>query len=144
MNLSFVVEGDAIPKARPRIVRVGRGVRAYTPGKTVNYEQLFGLRAMQAMKAAGMVATLAGVVVRLSIAVVPPASWGKRKTAQAIAGEILPTAKPDIDNVAKSVLDGLSGIVYQDDKQVIELSVRKHYAAAAAVQVHITEYIVGA
>lgn len=144
MNLSFVVEGDPVPKARPRIVRIGKGVRAYTPSKTVNYEQLVGLRAMQAMRAAGKVVTLAGVAVTLAVAVVPPASWGKRKTAQAIAGEILPTAKPDIDNVAKSVLDGLNGIVYQDDKQVIELTVRKHYAATAAVQVHITEYIVGA
>ena len=32
----------------------------------------------------------------------------------------------DVDNVAKSVLDGLNGVAYEDDDQVIELLVRKH------------------
>jgi len=32
----------------------------------------------------------------------------------------------DLDNVAKSVLDGLNGIAYQDDGQVVELLVKKH------------------
>jgi crossover junction endodeoxyribonuclease RusA len=32
----------------------------------------------------------------------------------------------DVDNVAKSVLDGLTGVVYEDDDQVVELLVRKH------------------
>lgn len=31
-----------------------------------------------------------------------------------------------MDNVAKSVLDGLAGVAYEDDDQVIELLVRKH------------------
>jgi len=32
----------------------------------------------------------------------------------------------DADNIAKSILDGLNGVVYEDDDQVIELLVRKH------------------
>lgn len=32
----------------------------------------------------------------------------------------------DADNIAKSILDGLNGIAYEDDDQVIELLVRKH------------------
>ena len=35
------------------------------------------------------------------------------------------THKPDIDNVAKLVLDGLNGFAYEDDAQVIELHVIK-------------------
>lgn len=31
----------------------------------------------------------------------------------------------DIDNLSKAVLDGLNGIVFQDDQQVVELSLRK-------------------
>ena len=34
--------------------------------------------------------------------------------------------KPDIDNIAKAVLDALNGVAYADDKQVISLTVREH------------------
>lgn len=36
------------------------------------------------------------------------------------------TSKPDIDNIAKAVLDGLNGIAYEDDSQVVELRIVKH------------------
>lgn len=35
------------------------------------------------------------------------------------------TFKPDIDNVAKLVMDALNGVAYQDDSQVISLRVNK-------------------
>lgn len=35
------------------------------------------------------------------------------------------TYKPDVDNVAKAVLDALNGVAYDDDKQVVSLSVHK-------------------
>ena len=33
---------------------------------------------------------------------------------------------PDIDNIAKQVLDGLEGVAYTNDKQVVALHVMKH------------------
>lgn len=35
------------------------------------------------------------------------------------------TEKPDADNIAKAVLDGLNGVAFEDDAQVIDLEVRK-------------------
>lgn len=35
------------------------------------------------------------------------------------------TFKPDLDNVAKAVLDALNGVAYEDDRQVTALTVRK-------------------
>ena len=35
------------------------------------------------------------------------------------------TAKPDVDNVAKAVMDGLSGVAYEDDKQIVATLTRK-------------------
>ena len=35
--------------------------------------------------------------------------------------------KPDSDNVAKIVLDSLNKIAYDDDKQVVELTVLKRW-----------------
>ena len=39
--------------------------------------------------------------------------------------ELPDTVKPDVDNVAKLVMDALNGLAYDDDKQVIGLSVFK-------------------
>ena len=41
----------------------------------------------------------------------------------------VPAVKPDIDNLAKLVLDALSGKVYEDDKQVLSISATKRYAS---------------
>lgn len=40
--------------------------------------------------------------------------------------------KPDIDNLAKSVLDGINKIAYGDDAQVMDLQLVKEYASDPA------------
>ena len=53
--------------------------------------------------------------------------------------EEYPLKKPDVDNVAKIILDALNGIAYRDDKQVVELYVKKSYAGESGVGVTISE-----
>lgn len=36
------------------------------------------------------------------------------------------TVRPDVDNIAKAVMDALNGVAYCDDSQIVELIVRKH------------------
>jgi Holliday junction resolvase RusA-like endonuclease len=38
------------------------------------------------------------------------------------------TVKPDVDNIAKIVLDSMNGIVFEDDKLVTSLKITKRYA----------------
>lgn len=57
-----------------------------------------------------------------------PKSWPRAKKAEALAGK-LPPGKPDIDNILKVVLDGLNGIAYEDDKQVVLTQCKKFYTA---------------
>lgn len=66
-------------------------------------------------------------------------SDSKRKKQAKISGEIRPARTPDADNIAKAVLDGMNGVVYKDDKQVIELKVTKQYAEKPRVDVTIEE-----
>lgn len=68
-----------------------------------------------------------------------PQSISKKKRQQMINNEILPTKKPDTDNIAKGILDALNGIAYLDDKQVVKLEVEKHYSQNARVEVTIEE-----
>ena len=46
---------------------------------------------------------------------------------------------PDIDKVARSCLDALSGVVFGDDRQVVELYVRKVYGPVPGVAVEVEE-----
>lgn len=41
--------------------------------------------------------------------------------------DYVPQSKPDIDNIAKSVLDALNGVAYIDDKQVYSLTCDKFF-----------------
>ena len=36
------------------------------------------------------------------------------------------TFKPDVDNIAKAVLDALNGVAFEDDSQVVRLRCSKH------------------
>ena len=77
-------------------------------------------------------------LVQIDAYTVPPASWSKKKRAAALAGELYPTTKPDIDNIAKSVGDGANGVVWVDDKQIVDLRVRRRYAETPCLAVYVT------
>lgn len=46
--------------------------------------------------------------------------------------------RPDIDKLARAVLDALTGIAYHDDSQVVVLALGKEYSAAARAVIVIT------
>ena len=52
------------------------------------------------------------------------------------------TVKPDIDKICRSFLDGITGVLIEDDCQVIELHAQKHYGGPERVEVQIQEAIV--
>jgi len=133
--ISFTVPGQPQGKGRAKIVRIGGFSRMATPQKTVAYEGLIAHAARQAM---GLRVLLDGpCAVRLDIVCQVPASWSQRKQADAIAGRIRPTTKPDIDNVEKAVFDGCNGVVWRDDVQVVEVRKVKRYGAVPGVTVRI-------
>ena len=134
MTTVFTVIGEPQGKARPRILRSGR---AYTPKKTADYEK--AIRA--AFNGAGGDLTENPVRVSISAYYRIPQSASKRMQAQMMENEIMPTKKPDVDNLAKAVCDALNGIAYKDDAQVCELFVRKLYAYEPMIVVTVKELI---
>ena len=58
-------------------------------------------------------------------------SWTKKKKELALAGNLLPTGKPDLDNALKLLFDALNGIVYQDDSQICGIKAGKIYGQFA-------------
>jgi Holliday junction resolvase RusA-like endonuclease len=47
--------------------------------------------------------------------------------------------KPDLDNLAKIILDSLNGIAFDDDRQVVRLEVSKFYSDRPRAEVWLTE-----
>jgi Holliday junction resolvase RusA-like endonuclease len=48
-----------------------------------------------------------------------PVSKPKKWKAEALAGTIRPTTRPDLDNLLKQLKDCMTGIFWTDDKQVV-------------------------
>ena len=63
-----------------------------------------------------------------------PKSYTKAQKATAFDMRYVPK-KPDCDNIAKIILDALNGLAYDDDAQVVQLSVKKQYGIADHVTV---------
>ena len=135
--ISFTVDGTAVPKQRPRI----SGRRAYTPKRTKDYEERV-LNEFRSSYSGFYPAFGKDVPVRICISVIQeiPKSWSKKKRSQAESGEIVPLSRNgDVDNIAKSILDALNTLAYEDDAQVTTLIISKRYGADPYVAVRIEE-----
>ena len=139
MMCDFEIEGKPVGKGRPRFKRMGNFVQTYTPEKTVEYEKLVRMK----FQNAGGAITDKPVKIEIVACFAPPKSARKKDKNEMLANRILPTKKPDCDNIAKIILDALNKIAYVDDSQVVELVVKKWFAAEAKVLVHIEEIEIG-
>ena len=135
-GIVFTVPGQPVGKGRPKTaVRGGKFAHMYTPEKTVNYEGLVSMAGKEAM--CGQIPMTGPLLVTLEIVLQVPASWSKKKQAAALEGIVLPTKKPDLDNVIKAIFDGLNGVCYMDDVQIVESHQRKIYGVKVGVKVGI-------
>jgi Holliday junction resolvase RusA-like endonuclease len=138
MTLQFTIPGPPVGKGRPRFSTQGGTPRSYTPAVTREYEALIAARAAEAMHGNAPLQTQLTVYIYAAMGI--PLSWSKAKRQAALEGDIYP-ARPDVDNIAKTVLDGMNGVVYADDAQVTYLKVTKKYAEEGGVTVWISENI---
>jgi Holliday junction resolvase RusA-like endonuclease len=135
-SVLVIIEGEPVGKGRAKASRQGGFIRLYTPEKTRTYEQKVADEARKAM--AGREPITGPCLLELVLVLKVPASWPNKKRAAALAGELYPCVKPDVDNVAKAICDSFNAIVWVDDVQVVELSARKRYGAHPRVEAHIT------
>lgn len=66
-----------------------------------------------------------------------PKSATKAQRDSMRSGQILPTRKPDADNILKLVLDALNGLAWHDDAQVTSVTCKKLYGAEGMTCVSI-------
>lgn len=135
MEERFTIPGDPVGKQRPKAAFQQR--RIYTPSKTINYENFvkycyyghkhFGERPVE---------------MAFDIYLPIPKSVSRKRAIEMDQGKVRPAKKPDFDNVIKSICDGLNGVAYDDDKQIVEVSrISKRYGRVPRVDVTIKDWI---
>jgi Holliday junction resolvase RusA-like endonuclease len=134
--LTITIPGALRGKGRPRFSSRGGFARAYTDAKTANAETWVKACAVEQ---AGQVPLDGPLTVGIQIECEVPKSWSKRKQADALAGGLWPTGKPDLDNCAKLVADALNGLVWKDDSQIVRLTVSKQYGWMAQTVLTVAE-----
>jgi Holliday junction resolvase RusA-like endonuclease len=112
MLYKIIVPGKPVAKDRPRINKSGK---MYTTLKTKNYEELVYLKTRE---------------------VVPEPLKGNVKVGIHIYAKAL---KSDIDNVIKSILDGMTGAAYENDRQVKTLYAEVTESQFERVEIDISE-----
>lgn len=134
-GLAFTIPGDPRGKGRPRATTIGGHARMFTDSKTASYENLVKLAASQALGSRQPFDEPLMMIV--TVRMTPAASDSGKKRAAKLAGTILPTKLPDLDNVVKAVLDGCNKVAFRDDALVVRLVAEKAYAETPGVDVMI-------
>lgn len=136
MKYEFEVLGEIVGKERPRVNIYT--CRVYTPNKTKDYEflvqQYFRMKYPKYETLKGRISI--NIIAYLKI----PKSTSKTKIQEMLENKISPTKKPDVDNIAKSILDAMNGLVFEDDNQVSKISVEKRFALEEKAVIEVEEY----
>ena len=122
-TVTLTVPGEPRSKARPRFTTRGGKVVAYTPKATVNAEAQYRDAYL----------TAAGEPNRDAFGAYAVHADFYNGTYQ----------RRDVDNMLKAVLDGLNGIAWDDDAQVVEVIGRKHYVEKAEARAEVRIYARG-
>lgn len=133
MAIEFSVPMKPTGKARPRVVRVNGRSITYTPVTTARAEGNIKLFAW----IAGIRSLDGPVGMEVICSFRPPGSMSKKKKEAALAGEILPTKRPDVDNICKLCADALNGVGYHDDAQIVDLRIIKKYGESDELKIRL-------
>ena len=115
----YVFKIDPVPASRPRVSRYGT---YYLPTYRVFKSQLASLIAEDRSKYSKFEGPLR-VAIRCFVS---KPKTGKRSWPNG-----------DVDNYAKGVLDGLNGILWDDDDQVVDMFVSKTYATDGDFRIEV-------
>ncbi len=129
----FTIPGAPKGKARARTLKNGH---SYTPSETVNYENWVKF-CFSEQQLDGLIPTDGPVALQMTAAFPIPKSTSKKQRERMLAGNVVPTKKPDCDNLLKIVADALNGIAYRDDSQIVKCDVAKVYSDTPEVRVRL-------
>ena len=136
--IDLFIPGRPVAKGRPRFNRKTGAV--ITPKTTRDFEKWI---AMNARVNLGEFEPLGGPVhLRVEFLFPRPKKPAKGHVLHGNPGRAWLAWRPDLSNIIKAVEDGLNGIAYSDDSQIVSITALKLYAAEneqAGTRVTITQ-----
>ena len=135
MLYEFEVPGKITGKGRPR-VNTATAI-AYTPTKTKEYEELVKQYFIIKNRCAKPLEGRLAVTIKAYFGI--PKNTSKKQREEMLNNNISPVKKPDIDNIAKIILDALNKLAFNDDNQIIKLSIEKVYSEEEKVYIKIEQ-----
>lgn len=126
MKDSFFVKGKPVPQGSMKFIRPGVMIHSRSQDLAIwradiaRNAELFGFKPVAV-----------AVKVELDFIVTKPKSTKRA----------FPSVKPDLDKLVRAVLDGLTGVVYEDDSQVIMIKASKTYGENQGVWIGVEQIV---
>ena len=141
MNGNIEIDGDPIPQARPKVTLRGKYPHAYDPSGEDKRQFAAGVKARLPPSFAPIAAPLEVDLVFFCVR--PKSHYNKAGNVKPIFRFLEKASRPDLDNLAKFVLDALNNVVWVDDSQIVRLSVTKVYSDCPRTRVvwHVAQSI---
>ena len=136
MIYEFEVPGKITGKGRPRVNTTT--AIAYTPAKTKEYEEL--VKQYFIIKYRRINPLEGRIKINITTYFSVPKNTSKKQEENMLNNTISPTKKPDIDNIAKIILDALNKLAFKDDNQITKLEIEKKYGTEEKISVKVEEY----
>lgn len=139
--LKFKIMGEVKAKQSVKFANIGGFMRKYTPADVTNYANWVKI-SFQKEHPTHLPSIFAGYYLEVKIFVYMkvPASFSNKKRELALNGYLRPDKKPDWDNISKNICDALNGIVWPDDKAIVDGEFHKLYAETDYTVVVIRAY----
>jgi Holliday junction resolvase RusA-like endonuclease len=126
--IRIVKEGKPMSQKRHRHTSRGAFVRTYDPMSNDKKEFVEYVQSKYDIE------KIEGMIDVMIVADFPiPKSYSKKKK-ETLNKQMRPK-KPDVDNIAKFYLDALNGVLYDDDAQIVSLSVIKRYSILPSITI---------
>lgn len=132
MKLTFEIE--PVEQARPRATRMGKGIRLYDPKKVSVYKKQLAMMCKFQYKDKPLTGPL---IVSLKFYRQVQSSVSKKERELRLSGIHRPIVKPDTDNYIKSTLDGLNGLLWEDDNQIVKIVAEKYYSDRPRIEIEV-------
>lgn len=134
MIFSTTINRIPVAKGRPRFMKRGNFVHTYTPAKTLNEEKIIAANIKQEWTFEPIDSP---IEVSIEFYMPIPKSFTKKVKKEIELGYNKHSKKPDLDNLAKLVLDAMNGIVFRDDALITRLNLVKVYSDKPRIFVQI-------
>lgn len=127
---------EPVQQIRPRARRMGKGISMYDPKRVKDYKKLLAKLASDKYSDEPLEGEL---IVDLTFARAVQKSVTKSERLKRLSNVHRSHMKPDVDNYIKSTLDGLNGVLWDDDAQIVDLNAHKVYDLVSHVDINIVE-----